>query len=169
MDAIVPVVHPSNTVSGLTTQQLRDIYTGKVTNWKELGGADAKIVIISRDTSSGTFECWEELVMNKERVTPAALMQASNGAVVQAVSNNKNAVGYIGLGYLDKSTKGLKVNNVQASAQTALSKQWPVARELYIFTDGQPTGEVKALVDYLLDPGKGQKSVREVGYVPLAH
>ena len=146
-----------------------DIYTGKVTNWKELGGADAKIVIISRDTSSGTFECWEELVMNKERVTPAALMQASNGAVVQAVSNNKNAVGYIGLGYLDKSTKGLKVNNVQASAQTALSKQWPVARELYIFTDGQPTGEVKALVDYLLDPGKGQKSVREVGYVPLAH
>ena len=169
VDAIVPVVHPSNTVSGLTTQQLRDIYTGKVTNWKELGGADAKIVIISRDTSSGTFECWEELVMNKERVTPAALMQASNGAVVQAVSNNKNAVGYIGLGYLDKSTKGLKVNNVQASAQTALSKQWPVARELYIFTDGQPTGEVKALVDYLLDPGKGQKSVREVGYVPLAH
>ena len=169
VDAIVPVVHPSNTVSGLTTQQLRDIYTGKVTNWKELGGADARIVIISRDTSSGTFECWEELVMNKERVTPAALMQASNGAVVQAVSNNKNAVGYIGLGYLDKSTKGLKVNNVQASAQTALSKQWPVARELYIFTDGQPTGEVKALVDYLLDPGKGQKSVREVGYVPLAH
>ena len=70
---------------------------------------------------------------------------------------------------LDKSTKGLKVNNVEASAQTALSKQWPVARELYIFTDGQPSGEVKALVDYLLDPGKGQKNVREVGYVPLAH
>ena len=166
VDAIVPVVHPSNTVSGLTTQQLRDIYTGKVTNWKELGGADAKIVIISRDTSSGTFECWEELVMNKERVTPAALMQASNGAVVQAVSNNKNAVGYIGLGYLDNS--GDQVYG-GPSAQTALSKQWPVARELYIFTDGQPTGEVKALVDYLLDPGKGQKSVREVGYVPLAH
>ena len=125
-----------------------------------MGGADAKIVIISRDTSSGTFECWEELVMNKERVTPAALMQASNGAVVQAVSNNKNAVGYIGLGYLDKSTKGLKVNNVQASAQTALSKQWPVARELYIFTDGQPTGEVKALVDYLEQNVKGEPAVK---------
>ena len=130
---------------------------------------DAKIVVISRDTSSGTFECWEELVMNKERVSPAALMQASNGAVVQAVSNNKNAIGYVGLGYLDKSTKGLKVNDVQASAQTALSKQWPIARELYIFTDGQPAGVVKELVDYLLDPAKGQKSVREVGYVPLAH
>ena len=107
--------------------------------------------------------------MNKERVSPAALMQASNGAVVQAVSNNKNAIGYVGLGYLDKSTKGLKVNDIQASAQTALSKQWPIARELYIFTDGQPAGVVKELVDYLLDPAKGQKSVREVGYVPLAH
>ena len=169
VDAIVPVVNTANKVSALTTQQLRDIYTGKITNWKDLGGVDAKIVVISRDTSSGTFECWEELVMNKERVSPAALMQASNGAVVQAVSNNKNAIGYVGLGYLDKSTKGLKVNDVQASAQTALSKQWPIARELYIFTDGQPAGVVKELVDYLLDPAKGQKSVREVGYVPLAH
>ena len=169
VDAIVPVVNTANKVSALTTPQLRDIYTGKSTNWKDLGGVDAKIVVISRDTSSGTFECWEELVMNKERVSPAALMQASNGAVVQAVSNNKNAIGYVGLGYLDKSTKGLKVNDVQASAQTALSKQWPIARELYIFTDGQPAGVVKELVDYLLDPAKGQKSVREVGYVPLAH
>lgn len=167
VDAIVPVVHPANPVSEISAGQLRDIYAGKITNWKELGGEDAAIVAVSRDTSSGTFECWEELVMNKERVTPAALMQASNGAVVQAVSNNKNAVGYIGLGYLDKSSKALKVDNVNASAETALSKQWPIARELYIFTDGEPTGDVKKLVDYLLDPGKGQKDVREVGYVPL--
>ena len=169
VDALVFIVNEDNPVQALTRQQLRDIYAGKITNWKDLGGVDAKIVVISRDTSSGTFECWEELVMNKERVSPAALMQASNGAVVQAVSNNKNAIGYVGLGYLDKSTKGLKVNDVQASAQTALSKQWPIARELYIFTDGQPAGVVKELVDYLLDPAKGQKSVREVGYVPLAH
>ena len=107
--------------------------------------------------------------MNKECVTPAALMQASNGAVVQAVSNNKNAVGYIGLGYLDKSTKGLKVNNVQASAQTALSSNGPWRVNCTSSLTASPTGEVKALVDYLLDPGKGQKSVREVGYVPLAH
>lgn len=168
VDAIVPVVHPANPVSELSTSRLRDIFAGKIVNWKELGGEDAKIVPISRDTSSGTFECWEELVMNKQRVTPAALMQASNGAVVQAVSNNKNAVGYIGLGYLDTSTKALKVDGVNAGADTALSKQWPIARELYIFTDGEPAGDVKKLVDYLLDPGKGQKNVREVGYVPLA-
>ena len=167
IDAIVPVVNPANPVAALTTAQLRDIYAGKITNWKEIGGQDGKIVVISRDTSSGTFECWQELIMKEERVNPAALMQASNGAVVQAVSKNKNALGYVGLGYLDKSTKGLKVNDVTATAQTALSKQWPIARELFVFTNGAPAGGAKAFVDYLLDPGKGQKNVLEVGYVPL--
>ena len=167
IDAIVPVVNPANPVAALTTAQLRDIYAGKITNWKEIGGQDGKIVVISRDTSSGTFECWQELIMKEVRVNPAALMQASNGAVVQAISKNKNAIGYVGLGYLDKSTKGLKVNDVTATAQTALSKQWPIARELFVFTNGAPAGGAKAFVDYLLDPGKGQKNVLEVGYVPL--
>jgi phosphate transport system substrate-binding protein len=108
------------------------------------------------------------MIMKKQRVSPTALMQASNGAVVQAVSKNKNAIGYIGLGYVDKSTKGLTVNKVTANAQTALSKQWPIARELYIFTNGAPAGSAKDFVTYLLDPGKGQKNVQEVGYVPLS-
>lgn len=167
VDAIVPVVNPANTVAALTSAQLRDIYNGKITNWKEVGGVDGKIVVISRDTSSGTFECWQELIMKEDRVSPAALMQASNGAVVQTVSKNKNAIGYVGLGYMDKSTKGLKVNDVTATAQTALSKQWPIARELFVFTNGAPAGGAKAFVEYLLDPGKGQKDVLEVGYVPL--
>ena len=167
VDAIVPVVNPANTVAALTSAQLRDIYNGKITNWKEVGGADGKIVVISRDTSSGTFECWQELIMKEDRVSPAALMQASNCAVVQTVSKNKNAIGYVGLGYMDKSTKGLKVNDVTATAQTALSKQWPIARELFVFTNGAPAGGAKAFVEYLLDPGKGQKDVLEVGYVPL--
>ena len=141
----------------------------EVRNWKELGGQDAPIVVISRDTSSGTFESWQELVMKKERVTPAALMQASNGTVVQAVAKNKNAIGYIGLGYLDKSVKGLTVSKVAASAKTALDGEWPIARELYIFTNGDPKGGVKKLVDYLLAADKGQKDVLAVGYVPLQH
>lgn len=167
VDAIVPVVHPANKVSALTNTQLADIYAGKITNWKDVGGDDAKIVVISRDTSSGTYECWAELVMKGTRVAPSALMQASSGAVVQSVAANKNALGYVGLGYLDKSTKPLTVDNVKATADTALSKTWPIARELYIFTDNAPTGAVKQFVDYLLDPGKGQKNVLEVGYVPL--
>ena len=168
IDAIVPVVHPANKVGALTLAQLRDIYTGKVTNWKDLGGEDAQIVAISRDTSSGTFESWEELVMNKERVSPRALMQASNGSVVQTVSKNKNAIGYVGLGYVDKSTRPVTVDGVSPSAETASSKQWPIARELYIFTNGAPQGAVKEFVEYLVAPDKGQKDVLAVGYVPLS-
>ena len=168
-DAIVPVVNPENPVKDLSLDQLAAIYSGKVRNWKELGGQDGPIVVISRDTSSGTFESWQELVMKKERVTPAALMQASNGTVVQAVAKNKNALGYIGLGYLDKSVKSLTVSKVAASAKTALDGEWPIARELYIFTNGDPKGGVKKLVDYLLAADKGQKDVLAVGYVPLQH
>lgn len=168
IDAIVPVVNPANKVSALSMSQLRDIYTGKITNWKDLGGEDAQIVAISRDTSSGTFESWDELVMNKERVSPRALMQASSGAVVQTVSKNKNAIGYIGLGYVDNSTMPVSVDGIRPSAETALAKQWPIARELYIFTNGTPQGAVKEFVEYLLAPDKGQKDVLAVGYVPLS-
>ncbi|HAK22588.1 MAG: phosphate ABC transporter substrate-binding protein [Desulfovibrio sp.] len=167
VDAIVPVVNPGNPLKEITSEQLKDIYAGKITNWKEVGGKDGKIVVVSRDSSSGTFECWNELIMKKERVAPSALMQASNGAVVQAVAKNPNAIGYIGLGYLNSSVKGLHVDKKEPTAQNALSKTWPISRELYIFTNGEPQGDAKALVTYLLDPTKGQKNVAEVGYIPL--
>ena len=166
-DAIVPVVHTTNPVKALTSAQLRDIYAGKIKNWKEVGGKDGKIVVISRDTSSGTFECWHELVMKKTRVMPGALMQASNGAVIQAIAKNPNAIGYVGLGYLNKSVHGLTVDGKEPTAANAISKVWPISRELYIYTNGQPQGDVKKLVDYLLDPAKGQKNVAEIGYIPM--
>jgi phosphate transport system substrate-binding protein len=167
VDALVPVVHPKNTVARLTVDQLRDIYAGKITNWKDLGGKDETIVVISRDTSSGTYETWVELIMAKEKVAPSALLQASNGAVVQAVSKNEKAIGYIGFGYLNSSLKKVDVNGVEATAATALSNQWPISRELYIFTNGQPGGAVKKVIDFLVDPKKGQKAVAETGFIPL--
>lgn len=167
VDAIVPIVNPSNSVKSITNAQLRDIYSGKITNWKELGGKDAKIVVISRDSSSGTFECWNELIMGKERVMPAALMQASNGAVVQTVSKNPSAIGYIGLGYLNNSVHGLSVDSKQPTAENARTKTWPIARKLYIYTNGNPEGDIRKLADYLLDGTKGQKDVAAVGYIPL--
>lgn len=166
-DALVPVVHPSNPVQSLSIEQLRDMYMGKITNWKEVGGNDTRIVVISRDTSSGTYETWEEMVMKKERVAPSALLQASNGAVVQAVSQNPNAIGYIGIGYVNSSIKGLMLGDMAATAETAANKTWPLSRELYLFTNGEPTAEVKALIDYTLDPEKGQKSVSAAGFVPI--
>lgn len=167
VDALLPIVHPSNKIQTISMEQLRDIYMGKITNWKELGGADKRITVISRDTSSGTYETWEEKVMNKQRVAPSALLQASNGAVVQAVSKNPNAIGYIGFGYLDKSTKGLNIGEIKATAESALAGTWPIARELYLFTNGEPAGEIKKLVNYILDPQKGQKAVAKIGFIPL--
>ncbi len=165
IDAIVPVVNPANKLAEINLAQLKDLYTGKITSWKDLGGA-GPVVVISRDTSSGTYETWEHLVMQKARVFPGALMQASNGAVVQAVSKNKNAIGYVGLGYLDASTKPLKVDGVEPTAENAKSRKYPISRELYLYTNGTPSGAAKGLVDFVLSP-EGQKLVKEVGFVPL--
>ncbi len=166
-DSIIPVVHPSNSVSGLSLEQLKPIYKGEIKNWKEVGGPDRDVVVISRDTSSGTYEVWEKKVMDKERVYPGALLQASNGAVVQAVSKNKNAIGYIGLGYLDKSVKGLKVDGVMGSESTTLDGTYPISRALFMFTDGWPKGDTLDFINYVKHPQKGQKHVSKAGYVPL--
>lgn len=166
-DCIVPVVHPKNPVKNLTLAQLKAIYKGEIKNWKEVGGEDKEIVIISRDTSSGTYEVWEEKIMNKERVSPAALLQASNGAVAQAVSKNTFALGYVGLSYLNKDMKALTVDGVAGSAENALSGAYPVSRVLYMFTKGWPTGMTLQFINFVMHPAKGQKIVAEAGYVPL--
>ncbi|MBN1663716.1 MAG: PstS family phosphate ABC transporter substrate-binding protein [Deltaproteobacteria bacterium] len=165
-DGIVPIVNPKNRVKNLTVDQLSQIYQGKITNWKDVGGDDLKIVVISRDSSSGTFEAWGELVLNKARVLPQAQLQASNGAIIQAVSKNRYAIGYVGLGYLNKSVKGLTVNGVKASAETCISKEYPVSRPLYMYTDGEPRGGAAKFIQFILSPA-GQKLVEKEGFVPL--
>ncbi len=165
-DCIVPVVHTSNPLKNITLDQLKAMYQGEIRNWKEIGGADKPIVVISRDTSSGTYEVWEEKVMKKERVFPRALLQASNGAIVQAVSKNPNAVGYIGLGYMDNSVKMLSVNGITGSKETTLNKSFPVSRPLYMYTPDQPAGDVKKFLDYMISK-RGQKLVEEEGFIPL--
>lgn len=166
-DCIVPVVHPENPAKDLTMAQLKAIYMGEIKNWKEVGGADKEVVVVSRDTSSGTYEVWEEKVMKKERVYAGALLQASSGAVAQAVSKNKYAIGYLGIGYVDKSVKALTVNAVPGNEETALSGKFPISRALFMFTKGWPSGEVLDFINYILNPQKGQKFVREAGFVPL--
>ena len=166
-DCIVPIVHPSNTVKNITIDSLQKIYQGGIRNWKEIGGPDLEIVVISRDTSSGTYEVWESKVMNKTRVFPRALLQASNGAVAQAVAKNKHALGYVGLSYVNNDIKALQVNGVKASAETTLNGRYPISRELFVFTNGWPKGDTLTFINYLLHPQKGQKQVAEVGFVPL--
>lgn len=165
-DAIIPVVNPKNKVKGLSIDQLSQIYQGKITNWKEVGGDDLKIIVVSRDSSSGTFESWDHFIMKKVKVTPKAQMLASNGAIVTAVANNKHALGYLGMGYVNKSVKGLSVNDITATAATALSKQYPLSRELYMYTNGEPTGEVAKFIAFVKGP-EGQEIVAKEGFVPL--
>jgi phosphate transport system substrate-binding protein len=165
-DAIIPVVHPKNKVTNLSIDQLSQIYQGKITNWKEVGGADLQIVVISRDSSSGTFDTWDHFIMKKAKVSPRAEMLASNGAVVTAVAKNRYAIGYLGMGYVNKSVKPLLVNGVKASAQSALTKEYPLSRELYMYTDGEPKGEVAKFIAFVKS-ADGQKIVAKEGFVPL--
>ncbi|MDI6777189.1 MAG: PstS family phosphate ABC transporter substrate-binding protein [Syntrophales bacterium] len=166
IDAIVPVVHPTNPVKNLTAEQLSLVYQGKITNWREVGGKDLKIMVISRDSSSGTYETWGEKVLHGARVTPRAQLQASSGAIVQAVSKNRYAMGYIGIGYLNKRVKALTVNGIQASAETALSGAYPIVRPLFMFTNGRPSGEAGSFIKFLLGE-EGQKIVQREGFVPI--
>jgi phosphate transport system substrate-binding protein len=166
IDAILPVVHPDNPVKDLTIQQLHDIFAGKITNWKDLGGPDNKILAVTRDTSSGTFEVWEEKIMKGDRIMPRAQVVASNGAMVQSVSGNPAAVGYIGIGYLDNSVKAVTVGGIEGTPDTAMSGEFPVSRYLFMFTPGWPTGETMKFINFVLSDA-GQEIVASTGYVPL--
>lgn len=168
MDGIAIIVHPSNPVKNLTVEQVRNIYLGKITNWKELGGPDKPLVVISRDTNSGTYESFEELVMNKEKMAKEVEYVGSNGAIRQRVQSTPTAIGYVGLGFADKTVKALSVNGIQPSRATVASGVYPVARPLYLFTNGYPKlgSPLHAFVTIHLTP-KGEEIVQSIGFIPL--
>ncbi len=165
-DAIAVVVNPANSVNELTLKQIKAIYTGEFSNWSQVGGSDQEIVIISRDSASGTFEAFNELALDKEKVRPDALLQASNAAVATSVANTPGAIGYVGLGYVTSKTKAIEVNNVMPSKETVNSDTYPLARPLFMYTDGEPTGAVKEFIDFVMSE-EGQKLVEENGYISV--
>jgi phosphate transport system substrate-binding protein len=172
-DALAVIVNPSNKISQLTREQLESIYTGKVKNWKEVGGDDMPIVLYSRESSSGTFEFFKEHVLNAKNFAPTAMLMPATGAIVQSVSQTKGAIGYIGLAYLENTVKALKVSYdkgatyVAPSIETAMNKSYPITRPLYYYYLNTTEKAVKPYLDFVLS-SEGQKIVREVGYVPLS-
>ncbi len=166
MDGIAVIVNPSNKITALTKKQVKDIYTGKISNWSQLGGNNDKIVVISRDTSSGTFEAFGELALDKEKVRPDAIMQASNQAVASTVARTPGGIGYVGLGFLGSSVKALEIEGITPSNETVLSGKYPIGRPLFMYTNGEPKGLVKEIIDFIKSP-EGQKLVEEDGFVPL--
>lgn len=166
MDGIAVILHPSNDIDSMTKQQIKDIYTGKTSNWSEVGADNTKIVVISRDSNSGTYEAFKELALDGEKVRPDALLQASNQAVLTTIAKTPGAIGYVGLGYVNSTVKALVVDGILPTKETVLSGDYILSRPLFMYTNGTPTGMVKEFIDYVLG-SEGQRLVEEVGYIGL--
>ncbi len=170
-DALSVIVNPENKVSQLTREQLELIYTGKITNWKEVGGEDGRIVAYARESSSGTFEFFKEAVMEKKNYAPSVLSMPATGAIVQSVSQTKGAIGYVGIAYGSPAIKCLSISYdngktyVAPSINAAKDKSYPISRPLFFFFDKKNTDKIQAFTDYVISE-EGQKQVTEIGYVP---
>ncbi len=171
-DALSVIVNPENKVGQLTREQIEKIYTGEIKNWKEVGGADEKIVAYSRESSSGTFEFFKEAVMEKKNYAATVLSMPATGAIVQSVSQTKGAIGYIGLAYETSGVKNISVSYdggktyVAPSIAAAKDKSYPVSRPLFYMYDKAIKDKVATFIDYALSD-EGQKIVSEIGYVPV--
>jgi phosphate transport system substrate-binding protein len=168
IDGLAVVVHPSCPVQGLTLDKIRDIYMGKITNWKEVGGPNIAIVLISRDTNSGTYESFEALVMNKQKISDRAEYVGSSGAIRARVQSTPAAIGYVGLGFVDKTVKALKVNGVYPDNVTVTTGAYPIARPLFMFTNGYPKmgSQLYSFLNLYLTQ-KGQEIIEAIGFVPV--
>ena len=178
-DAIAVIVNPENPVSQLTLKQISDIYTGKITNWSEIGGEDRPIVRLSRETNSGTHVYFLETVIrlgnskDKTLFSMDTLLLPSSEGIIAEVRQNPNAIGYDGLGYVPKDLKMIAIaqeeggSYVLPAIETVNDKSYPIARDLYMYTNGEPTGVVKNYLDWILSP-EAQKIVADLGFVPIS-
>ncbi len=165
-DGIAIVTHPANTLTGLTKDEVRQIFSGEITNWSELGGASADIIVVAREEGSGTRAAFEEMVMDEELISNTAILQPSNGAVRTTVATTPNSVGFLSFGYLDSSVKSLAVDGVEGTIENAQNGSYPIVRPLYFLTKGEPTGLVKEFIDFCLSP-TAQSLVEDEGYIPV--
>lgn len=171
-DALAVIVNPANGVSQLTREQLEGIFTGKIKNWKEVGGENMPMVVYGRESSSGTYEFFKEHVMNNKNYANSVMSMPATGAIVQSVSQTKGAIGYVGLAYVEKNVKALKVSfdkgkkYIEPSFATAKNKSYPIVRPLYFYHLASAGKMVKPFVDFILSP-EGQKIVKEEGFVTL--
>jgi phosphate transport system substrate-binding protein len=177
-DAIGVIVNPANPVQQLTLQQISDIYSGKITNWRAVGGDDRPIVLLSRETNSGTHVFFLEQVVrlgqkdNKTLFSQDTLLLPSSEGIMAEARQNPNAIGYDGLGYITPEVKTLAIaakpgdEYVMPSVATVNNGKYPIARPLFMYTPGEPTGDVKTYIDWIRGPD-GQQIVNDLGFVPL--
>ncbi|MFZ3069801.1 MAG: phosphate ABC transporter substrate-binding protein [Anaerolineaceae bacterium] len=166
-DGIATIVNAEIPVEGLTLEQIRGIFSGEITNWNEVGGPDAAIIVVSREEGSGTRDAFQEMVMGKDvLITENAILQPSNGAIRTTVSTTPYSIGYLSFGYLDESVKALTVEGIAPTEENASNGTYPVVRPLNMLTNGAPEGLVKSFLDYILS-ADGQAIVKQEGYIPV--
>ena len=164
-DGIALVGHPSNTVSDLSLEQVKAIYQGTITNWNEVGGADSEIVLIGRDSSSGTREFFTEFVLDKEDAAKEMQELNSNGAVAQAVSITPGAIGYVSLEYVDDSLKAFSIGGVAPTVDNVISGIYEINRPLLMVTNGEPEGLAADYLAFILSE-EGQQILKDSGFIP---
>lgn len=179
LDGLAVVVNTSNPVGKLTSEQLAGIFTGKIINWKELGGQDQKIVILSREVNSGTHVYFKEHVLRKndpnakDEFASGALMLPSSQAIADEVAGNPSAIGYYGMGYISSKQKAVaiardvKSEYIEPKIENVISGKYPISRPLFLYTNGQPQGVVKKFVDFALSK-EGQEIVLKTDFVPIS-
>lgn len=167
IDGVAAAVNPQNPVNGLTKDQLIGIFAGNIMNWKEVGGKDAPVTIYVREDGSGTRETFEERGLNKGKSVSGANVVNSNGAMKTAIAQDPNAIGYVGIGHLDESVKGLAVDGKTPTQKNAASGEYPITRLLYMNTKGEPKGIVEDFVEYIYSPD-GAELIKAAGYIPNA-
>jgi len=170
LDGLSIAVHPTNGLTDISMAEIKAIYDGTITDWSELGQPAGQIVVYNRESSSGTFETFEKKVMDEEPIRADAIEKTSNGAMKQAVSGDPLGIAYIGIGYVDESVKALTVDGIVASEDTVRAGKYPIARELYMYTDGtlaeQENTLVTDFINFVLST-RGQELVVEVGFISV--
>lgn len=165
-DGIAVVVNPKNAVADLTLDQIKKIYTGQITNWKDVGGKDAPITVVNRDEASGTRGAFQEIILGKEgKFFDKAVVQSSTGAVRTAVAQDENAIGYISMGSIDTTVKAVKAEGVEATADNVLNNSYKISRPFLFLTNGAPDAATQNFIDFVLSPD-GQKIVAEE-FIPV--
>jgi phosphate transport system substrate-binding protein len=162
-DGIAIVVHPSNPVKGLTISQVHDIFNGKIRNWKDVGGEDKPIAVVSREAGSGTRSSFEQIVGDL-KLTPDALIQDSNGTIRETVANDPNAIGYLSHGLLSPKINAVPVDGAACTEEAIQAGSYKLVRPIFLLTKGAPTPACQAVIDYMLSP-EGQKVIRASGLI----
>lgn len=161
------VTHPGNKVDSLTKQQIKDIFTGKIKNWKEVGGADQKIFLVNRARGSGTRATFKKYVLDGTEEAKGDAEQESSGAVRKIVSETPGAISYLALSYVDSSVKALKIDGLEASTENIATGKYPFWSYEHMYTKGEPAGAVKAFLDYMVGDEIQQNLVEKLGYIPI--